>query len=96
MSKFRRVDLNGEVFRDADVLRFLAADVLASGAGPLATVYYADNGKKQRYELRLDMVKRVFLDHFEEDPERDRELTCSAEAVASVISVKLTKTTARS
>jgi hypothetical protein len=67
ISKFRCVDLSGEVFRDAVVMRFLAADVLASGAEPLATVYYAGNGKKQRYGLRLDMDKRVFLDRFEND-----------------------------
>ena len=67
ISKFRCVDLSGEVFRDAVVMRFLAADVLANRAEPLATVYYAGNGKKQRYGLRLDMDKRVFLDRFEDD-----------------------------
>lgn len=67
ISKIRCVDLSREVFRDAVVMRFLAADVLASGAEPLATVYYAGNGKKQRYGLRLDMDKRAFLDRFEDD-----------------------------
>jgi len=72
------------------VLRLVAVYVLARGAGPLATVYYADNGKRQRYGLRLGMDKWVFLGRFEDDSERDRELTCSAEAVASAIPVKLT------
>ncbi len=44
---------------------------------PLALIKYSLEGAVQEYGLRLDLDKRVFLDHFE-DEERERTLRKAA------------------
>jgi len=69
MSDFCRVDLEGKV-QNAGTIRFLFADVPASRSVPFAVIHYADDGEEQAYGLRLDLDKRVFLDHLD-DPKKD-------------------------
>lgn len=83
MGKFRRIDLRDQV-PSAGPIEFLSADVSAAANTPFAVIHYADAGKKQPFGLRLDLDKRVFLDHLD-DPEKEEALCSSASAVVSVV-----------
>lgn len=57
--------------------RFLRVVTFGSPERPLAIVQYAIDGKEQEYGLRLDMDKRVFLDHLgdtEQENQAAREI----------------------
>ena len=57
---FRSIDFHGHV-RGTAPIEFLRADMPVE-PGPLALIQYAVNGQEQRYGLRLDIDKGVFLD----------------------------------
>jgi hypothetical protein len=65
--EFRAIDLKGRVSSGASI-EFLRVEVPAGEYhGPFALIRYALHGVEQEYGLRLDMDKRVILDHFEEE-----------------------------
>ena len=58
---------------------------LAPDGIPFAQVEYLLNGEKVR-ALRLDLDKRVFLDHFEDDPEMEAFLARAAFQIVDYVS----------
>ena len=89
MGKFRRIDLSKAVPQSGP-LRFLYADISANTQVPFATVYYASDGRKERYGLRLDLDKRAFLDHFD-DEEKQHALIGSASAILSAVTARFSE-----
>ena len=56
-------------------ISFLGADVPASSFVPFAMVQFAVSGRTQKDCLRLDIDKKVFLDHLQDDPDLGKLLT---------------------
>jgi hypothetical protein len=81
--KTKKVDLKGRVPKKGTI-SFVSADVSANSASPLAIVHYEVAGVPQPLGLRLDLDKRVFLDHFD-DPGKEKTLVSSASTVASAV-----------
>jgi len=67
--KIRTINLKGHIPLPNDsAIEFLRAEMtLAQYHLPFALVRYALQGVEQEYGLRLDLDKRVFLDHFDDD-----------------------------
>ncbi len=67
--KVRTIDLKGRISLPNDAgIEFLRAEMaLAHLNVSFAIVRCALHGVEQEYGLRLDLDKRVFLDHFEDD-----------------------------
>ena len=72
-------------------LEFLYAEVLATATAtgtslsPFAKIHYAVDGFEQPYGLRFDLDKGVFLDHFDDDPEKEKALSSTASELASAV-----------
>lgn len=82
---YRHIDLRNAVPLSGSV-QFVKAAVSAASLGPsFAIVYYERDGETQEYGLRLDLDKRLFLDHFE-DPTEEEVIASSAPEVALAIS----------
>ena len=60
---------------------------------PFAQVRYSIEGMTQALALRLDLDKRAFLDHFEDDPEKEEFLSSAASEIVDAISEYLEPTT---
>lgn len=67
--KVRAIDLKGHIPLPNDAaIEFLRAELpLARLHSPFALIRYALRGVEQEYGLRLDLDKRVFLDHFDDE-----------------------------
>ena len=61
----RKVDLKGRI-RGGAGIKFLFAELPDAHPLPFAVVYYMEEGERQVLGLRLDLDKKVFLDHFDE------------------------------
>lgn len=61
MVEFRTVEIRNHGF-DFGPVTFLRAE-LSVKRSPFAVVHYAYKGREQKYGLRLDLHKLVFLDH---------------------------------
>ena len=86
MVEFRRITLRGEI-SPAGSIEFTTADVGLTATTLFAVVYYEDEGQAQPEGLRLDLTKKVFLDHFD-DPVKERALSSSAVEVANTVATK--------
>lgn len=65
--KVRTIDLKGYI-PNGNSLEFLRAEVaVGQYRSPFALIRYALEGVEQNLGLRLDMDKRAFIDHFEEE-----------------------------
>ena len=84
MPKTKLLDLKGMVPGDSGI-EFLGAEVPEDRGVPFALIHYALDSQKQAYGLRLDLDKRVFLDHFEDDEEREAVLIRSAPIIVKVL-----------
>ena len=73
MNKTRLISLEGTV-PSSPSIQFLSAEVPETRS-PFAMIWYSWKGERQKYALRLDVDKGVFLDHLEdsEDDEFIRE-----------------------
>lgn len=60
-----KVDLRNRIATKGSI-EFLFAETSGSVYSPFAIVRYSVNGEEQDLGLRLDLDKRVFLDHFED------------------------------
>jgi hypothetical protein len=65
-------------------IEFLHAELPSSGS-PFIRIYYSEQGHEQRYALRFDIDKGVFLDRLE-NPVDDQFVRDSARAIAHVVS----------
>ena len=83
----RRFDLVGRISGEK-AIEFLQVEMLADRKTPFALVRYSDNGKEPLYGLRLDLDKRVFIDHLE-DHDKDEMVTRAAITIAEYIGQKL-------
>ena len=63
MDKFRFIDLTATAPSSATI-HFLKAEV-PSQPSPFVRVYYQYKGRDEKFALRLDVDKRVFLDHLD-------------------------------
>ena len=68
MYSTKTVRFNGSIPRN-DAVDFVEAEIFTKPEIPFAIVRYRLNGKLQPEGLRLDLDKRVFLDHLEEASE---------------------------
>lgn len=64
--QYRKIDLKNAIEADPR-LEFFSAEVLEEPPIPFAAVRYAIDGEEQAVELRLDLDKRVFIDHLEDE-----------------------------
>lgn len=71
-------------------ITFLHAELSATATSSIVVVYYADQGKPQPLGLRLDLDKKVFLDHLD-DVLKDRDVSLEAATVASTVSEKMSE-----
>lgn len=83
--EYQTIDLRGKVDEGASI-QFLNVRVPSgSFRGPFAVVRYALNGEEQKYGLRLDLDKEVFLDHFEDEPVKESVLRSAAPQIVSAV-----------
>jgi len=77
--KIYAIDLKGKIpLPDGAAIEFLRVEkALARLHSPFALIRYALHGVEQKYGLRLDLDKRVVLDHFEDD-EKLEQMTQNA------------------
>jgi hypothetical protein len=61
MALLRTIDLLPLQLEDGGI-QLSELEVATEPRGPLAIVYYSDNGQPQDYGLRLDLEKQSFLD----------------------------------
>lgn len=78
------VDLRGEV-RGGASIEFLCAETSNELAFPFAVVRYALEGREAETGLRIDLDKRVFLDHFDDDSQKEAVCRRAAPELASLI-----------
>lgn len=71
MPAIREIDLNGRLGENA-AIKFLRAEVSKEHRLPFALIRYSLYGKEQEFGLRLDLDKRVFIDHLPD--EQDEEI----------------------
>lgn len=62
----RRFDLTGKI-RKLGSIQILSVETSSTATEPLVILHYAENGDEQPYGLRLDLDKRVLLDHVDDD-----------------------------
>ena len=65
MAEFQRVDLQGCV--DGEPITFLRAEMSKEYQLPFALIRYSLHGEEQEYGIRLDLDKRVFIDHLQDE-----------------------------
>lgn len=83
MNRIRRIRLDiltATKLQDAPI-KLEWADVAAPQSLPLAVIRFSENGKMQPLGLRLDLDKKVFIDHLDE-PKNDEFLSSIAKEVA--------------
>ena len=68
----RAIDLKGSGI-DTPEIEFLRAE-LPPPKAPFATIRYAIDGVEQPNGLRIDLDKQVFLDHFDDDEQKEHAL----------------------
>lgn len=91
MSKFQEIHLRDRV-GEHDPLTFLSAKVSKEYLLPFALIHYTIRGKTPDYGLRLDLDKRVFIDHLEDDQD-ERVLQEAAPKIAEIIGDEVKKIT---
>ncbi len=80
--QIRSIDLEGKVASGAGI-EFLRAELPMNYPTPFVLVRYKEDGVEQKYGLRLDMDKGVFVDHFN-DKAKERVLK---EAVSAILAI---------
>jgi len=71
MDNIRSISLEGRIPK-RKAITFLRAEINAKRRSPFALIHYLYNRSEQEYGLRLDLDKRVFLDHpFPEEEENE-------------------------
>jgi hypothetical protein len=95
MATVMAIDLR-EKFPERASIRLLRAELPESDERTsrrtrftLALIRCALGSEEMPYGFRLDLDKRVFLDHFDEDREKERVMGEWAQAVAMYVSEKL-------
>jgi orotate phosphoribosyltransferase len=85
--EIRTIDLTSNI-PGGDSIEFLRAEVskAAYRYSPFALVRYALEGVEQEYGLRIDLDKRVFIDHFDEDPKKEAVLHGAAPKIVKFLS----------
>ena len=84
MEKIRSVKLKGRVPGGAG-LEFERVEMPAGYDPPFALVRYSLCGEEQDTGLRLDLDKRVFLDHFEDQKEREAVIEQAAPRIVDLL-----------
>jgi len=83
MAKIRTINLKGHVAGGASI-EFLRAEVPETHRLPFALIRYSLQGVEQEYGLRLDLDKRVFIDHFE-DEEKEKTIESAAPKIVEFL-----------
>ncbi len=81
------IPLHGRVPGSAGI-EFLRAEMPAGVRSSLALIRYKQYGQEMQYGVRLDLDKRVFLDHFEDAAEED-VLQHAAPRIVSIMAKEL-------
>ncbi|HYM13687.1 MAG TPA: hypothetical protein VEU62_23310 [Bryobacterales bacterium] len=84
MTKYRTIDFRDPI-KGGALITFLRAEVRKGTRSPFAYVRYSVQGEEQSGGLRLDLDKRVFLDHFD-DEKMEEAARNAAPKVAGVVS----------
>jgi hypothetical protein len=87
MSDVFTVPLKHRIAGEANI-EILRAEMLAGVRSPLALIRYAEQGREVEFGLRLDIDKKVFLDHLLDD-RQERLLTRIAPDVAAILGREL-------
>lgn len=90
MSNPNFVDLK-DIAPSSATVQFIRAEV-PSQRSPFIRIYYSLEGHEERFALRLDVDKRVFLDHLE-NPVDDQFVRRVAPEIANLVSEKVTDPT---
>lgn len=77
------IHFNGKIKGGASI-DFIRAEMTTKYDLPLALIRYAIQGQEQENGLRLDLDKRVFLDHLE-DEEKNKVLDKAAPEIVEVV-----------
>lgn len=88
MANVISIDLR-DVIPPSGAIQFVRVEMPESPRPTLALVRYARSGVEQPTGARLDLDKRVFIDHFEGHPEVDAAFNSAALEIASHVSAKL-------
>jgi hypothetical protein len=81
------IDLRHRVPGGASI-EFLRVEMAGIDASPFALIRYAKDGEEQKTGLRLDLDKRSFLDHFE-DQEKERVIESAAPRIVELVGTAL-------
>jgi len=85
MAQYREINLKKEkTVPSSASIQFVKAEVPADYRSPFAMVWYVRKGKEEKDALRLDMDKRIFLDHLD-DKEDEEFIRRSAPEIASYL-----------
>jgi hypothetical protein len=84
------VDLK-DIAPSSATVQFIRAEVPAYRS-PFIRVFYAVRGQEEKFALRLDVDKRVFLDHLE-NPADDQFVRRVAPQIANLVSERVTDPT---
>lgn len=85
MPELRSVQFQGKIAGGASI-EFLSVDVPVERGVPFVLVHFTLKGEVQKLGLRLDLHKRAFLDHFEEQ-DREKVLEDAAPKIVQFLSV---------
>lgn len=86
MAEFQEIDLQGCV--DGALITFLRAEMSEKYQLPFALIRYSLGGKEQEYGIRLDLDKRVFIDHLQ-DERCEKFLEKAAPKIAEFLGAKM-------
>jgi len=87
MPAIREIDLRGRIGGNA-AIKFLRAEVSKEHRLPFALIRYSLYGKEQDLGLRLDLDKRVFIDHLP-DEENEGILERAAPKIVEILGAEL-------
>ncbi len=90
MNKPHFVDLK-DIAPSSATIQFIRAEV-PPYRSPFIRIYYAVGGREEIFALRLDVDKRVFLDHLE-NPFDDQFVRGVAPEIANLVSDRITDPT---
>jgi hypothetical protein len=88
MADVIKVDLNGVIVQRG-AIQFVRAELPKSARPTLALVRYSRWGVEQSTGRRLDLDKRVFIDHDYGDPVTEAAFSSAAIQIASHVSAEL-------
>jgi hypothetical protein len=88
MANVISIDLR-DVIPPSGAIQFIRVEMPESPRPTLALVRYARSGVEQAAGGRLDLDKRVFIDHFEGDPEAEAAFRSAALQIASHVGATL-------